>query len=95
MAVLQMQRISICGLKDQKKAILETLQRLEDVEVQDFVPEDGVFMKPVSANSAAEYERSIHDAENALEVLDTYDPQKSGLMSMFEGRDVVPVEKFE
>ena len=95
MAVLQMQRISICGLKDQKSAVLETLQRLEDIEVQDFVPEDDVFKKSAAASSSAEFERSIHDAENALEVLDTYDPQKSGLMSMFKGRDLVTVEQFD
>lgn len=95
MAVLQMQRISICGLREQKKAVLETLQRLEDIEVQDFVPEDDIFKKAVSSGGAAEYERSIHDAENALDVLNTYDPQKAGLMGMFKGRDVVSVERYD
>lgn len=49
MAVLQMQRISICALKKDRKQILETLQRRGVVEISDLVLEDGVFEKSDTA----------------------------------------------
>lgn len=93
MAVLQMQRISICGLKDQKKGILETLQRLGNVQVKDFVKEDDVFKKPGRPLTAAEFERSIHDAENALDVLNTYEPDESS-GGLFSGREFIEVKDY-
>ena len=40
MAKLQMQRLYICALRRDRRAILETLQRLEVVEIRDFNDED-------------------------------------------------------
>lgn len=40
MAVLQMQRISICALKKNRKAILEKLQSMGVMEVSQFLEED-------------------------------------------------------
>ena len=45
MAVLQMQRISICALKKDRKSILETLQRRGVVEISDLALQDSVFEK--------------------------------------------------
>ena len=47
MAVLQMQRISLCALKKDRKAILETLQRRGVVEISDVALEenDNFFQK--------------------------------------------------
>ena len=44
MAVLQMQRISICALKKNRKAILEKLQSMGVMEVSQFL-EDGECQK--------------------------------------------------
>ena len=43
MAVLQMQRISICALKKNRKAILEKLQSMGVMEVSQFLEEDEDF----------------------------------------------------
>ena len=69
MAILAMKRITICGLKKDSKAILEEVQRQGVIEIQDFTPEDEIFKKKPMPISGAEFERNIHDAENALEVL--------------------------
>ena len=94
MAKLAMKRISICGLKQDRKAILEILQRQGDIEVHDFVKEDDVFRKTPMPISGSEFERNIHDAEGALEVLNTYNEEKSGLTASFKGRDIVTEEKY-
>ena len=49
MAVLKMQRISICALKKDRKAILEKLQSLGVVEINHVFDEDEAFKKMDSA----------------------------------------------
>lgn len=96
MASLSMKRIMICGLRSDRKKILEALQRQGTVEVQNFIEEDEVFQKSRMPISAAEFERSIHDAESALEVLSEYDGEKPpGMLSSFKGREVVEQEKYD
>ena len=94
MAVLAMKRISICGLKQDRKAILEILQRQGEIEVQDFVKTDAVFKKRPMPISGAEFKRNIHDAEAAIEVLNTYNEEKSGMLSSFKGRDIITEEEY-
>ncbi len=95
MAVLAMKRISICGLKKDRKAIMEKIQREGVIEVQDFVAEDEVFSKQIMPITNSEFERNIHDAEAALEVLNTYLPEKGGLLASFKGRDVIEIEQYD
>lgn len=95
MAVLAMKRISIYGLKSDSKAILEKIQRAGVVEVQNFVEEDEVFKKVKMPISASEFERNIRDAETALEILNSYKEEKSGLLSSFKGRNVVEEEEYD
>lgn len=95
MAILAMKRIQICGLKKDSKAILETIQRKGVVEVQDFTPEDEIFQKKPMPISGSEFERNIHDAENAIEVLNTYNEEKSGMLSSFKGRAVISEEEYD
>ena len=45
MAVLQMQRVSICALKKDRKAILERLQSLGLMEVSQLAEDDDVFQR--------------------------------------------------
>ncbi len=95
MAVLAMKKISICGLKKDRKAIMEKIQREGVIEVQDFVAEDEIFSKQPMPISNSEFERNIHDAEAALDVLNTYNLEKSGLLASFKGRDVIEIEKYD
>ncbi len=95
MAILAMKRITICGLKKDSKAILEEVQRQGVIEIQDFTPEDEIFKKKPMPISGAEFERNIHDAENAIEVLNTYNEEKSGLLSSFKGRAVISKEEYD
>lgn len=97
MAVLQMQRISICALKKNRKAILETLQRRGVVEISDVAldEDDGFFEKADTAQAKSSFDRNVTLANQALEVLDTYAPVKSSMLSMFEGREPITVKEYE
>lgn len=95
MAVLQMQRISICALKEQRKEILEILQRKGIVEICDVMAEDGVFSKTDVSKTEAMFEKSSVEAENALEILNTYSEEKKSMLSSFAGRTEIETEIYE
>ena len=95
MAVLAMKRITICGLREDRKAVLEEIQRQGMIEVQNFSPENDVFRKVTMPISNADFDRNIHDAEAALEVLNVYAPVKSGLLSSFKGRDLMEKSRYD
>ena len=97
MAVLQMQRISLCALKKDRKAILETLQRRGVVEISDVALEenDNFFQKSDTVQAKQGFDRNVTLANQALDVLDTYAPVKTSMLSMFEGRTPVTVQQFQ
>ena len=95
MAVLAMKRITICGLRQNRKAVLEEIQRQGVVEVQNFAEDNEVFHKENMPIPSSEFERNIHDAENALEILDAYGPAKKGMLSSFKGRDLIEKSQYD
>ena len=75
MAVLQMQRISICALKKDRKQILELLQRRGAVELTDLPLQDQVFGKPDTQEQKSLFEKAASTASQAVEVLNEYVPE--------------------
>lgn len=95
MAVLQMQRICICGLKKERKQILELLQRRGVIEISDVIPEDSVFQKADVSTAKTVLEKNINAAKDALQVLDNYAPEKKPALSMLIGRSEVSSELYD
>lgn len=89
MAVLQMQRISICALKKSRKAILERLQELGAMEIDIPLEEDSGYEKMDVGNSKAAFEKQAQAADRALAILQQYVPEKTGLLSSLEGKPLV------
>lgn len=94
MAVLQMQRISICALKKDRKSILETLQRRGVVEISDLALQDSVFEKADTSAVRSQFEKDLSAVNQALEVLDAYSPVKSSLLSSLEGRGPLTADEY-
>ncbi len=94
MAVLQMQRVSICALKKDRKAILEKLQSLGILEINHIVDNDETFEKMDTVNARQSFEKKAQLADQALDVLDTYVPEKKSMLSSFEGKKLVDTESF-
>ena len=95
MAVLPMKKALICGLKKNRKRTLEYLQRQGVLEVSRAVEDDAVFHKMDVLASKAVFERNAADAEQALEVLKSYVPEKKGLLSSFAGREPLSLHTYE
>lgn len=90
MAILKMNKISVFGLHSDRKAVLEELQKKEVVEVCESGAEEAGF-REAAAKSIAQFDEYMKAAESALEILDKYAPEKSGL---FANRRVLPIKKY-
>ncbi|MDD3217676.1 MAG: V-type ATP synthase subunit I [Lachnospiraceae bacterium] len=94
MAVLQMQKISICALKKNRKAILETLQSMgamemitQDLETEEFETLD------VTGQRAA-FDRNAAQADQALDILQSYVPENTSLLSSLAGKKLIERKSF-
>ena len=94
MAVLQMQRVSICALKKDRKAILEKLQALGVMEMNQIADEEG-FEKMDTVNAKLSFEKKAQLTETALGILDVYAPQKQSMLSGLAGKELVSQDEFQ
>ena len=95
MSVLPMKRVLICALKKDRKEILEFLQRQGACEIHSTLACDDVFMRQDKTQAAATYHRSAEQCEQALTVLGEHAPEKSGLLSMLDGKTAISDDEFE
>lgn len=101
MAVLQMSKICICGLKRERKEILEQIQRdgiveicEENIEDSEAREEHSLYMKMDTQAGKSSFERNVALAENALDILNQYEPKKKGLFEVLKGRRRIPFHQF-
>ena len=95
MAVLPMLRMDLCGLKKDRKKILEMLQRSGAIEITDEIEEDSVFHKTDTASAKALLEKGIASSRQALAVLNRYAPKSSSMFATLEGRKETTVEYYD
>lgn len=95
MAVLQMQKVSICALKKDRKAVLEQLQRMKVMEITQTLEEDPDFMRMDTRQERMEFEKSASLADQALEILDRYAPEKKSMFSALEGKTLIEQEDYQ
>lgn len=94
MAVLQMQRISICALKKDRKAILEKIQSMGIIEMDQIAGDEEGFEKMDTASDRQELEKKVQLSEQALAILDSYAPEKRSMLSSLEGKKLVEKDRF-
>lgn len=92
MSKLAMQKVEIIAMASDRKSILERLQRRGVLELYDL--EDDNLVKVNTSANIAGFERSLSSAKQALETLNQYAPEKSGLLSMLNGRKSMSTDSF-
>ena len=93
MAVLKMQRITICALKKNRKAILEKLQSLGVLEVNHILDEDEDFRKMDTAERKTGFEKAAAAVDQALDILEQYAPEKKSMFSALEGKKLISADE--
>ncbi len=91
MAVVKSKEICIYGLNSQRKEILELLQKKGVVEVERMELRDSELRHAETAQRVSQFDSYIGSAQRAIEILDEYAPEKSGL---FSSREELPIERY-
>ena len=95
MAVLQMQRISICALKHDRKAILEKLQSMGMIEMHQVAQDEAGFEKMDTQSAKSGFEKRVQITENALDVLNQYTPETKSMFASLEGNELIDKKTME
>ncbi len=95
MAVLQMQKICICALKRDRKEVLELLQAAGVMEISQETAEESGLEKTDTLASRQVFDRNAGIADQALEVLSVYAPEKTSMFASLEGKALTEKERFQ
>ena len=88
MAVLQMQRISICAMKKNRKAILEELQSLGVLEI-DAAELDPELKTMDTMNARLIFEKNASLCDQAIEILDEFSKEKGSMLASLAGKPLI------
>lgn len=77
-----MNRIFIYGLNEKRKSVLEYLHKNEIMEISDFDAEENGMKRRETQKSISAFTQYIASASKALEILDSYLPEKHGMFSV-------------
>ena len=97
MSVLPMKHMTVCAKRQDRKAILEMLQRTEAVEIisREDDANDPVFSRIDVSQSSQLFTKNAAQADKALEILSAAAPEKTSLLSAFAGRTPITLEEYE
>ena len=93
MAVVKMQKISICALKKNRKAILEKLQSLGVLEIGRVLDEDADFRRMDTVGKKQGFEKAAASVDQSLEILDRYIPEERSMFAALEGKKLITPEE--
>ena len=103
MAIVKMNKFTLLTFKSKRASILEKLQDFGDIQFinlqnDEFLAEDEVLKDLSKDNSDTDYaecEEKLSMAKTALQFLEKYLPQKSGLKTIYEGKKNLSLTELE
>ncbi len=95
MSILAMKKINICAMKKDRVRLLETLQNFGALEIDDEIFKDLDMSRLSDSDEKIAFERKATMLENVLDVLENYNPEKKGLLSSLEGKELIGKETFQ
>ncbi len=93
MAVLQMQRVSICALRKDRKAILRKIQNLGLMEINNTIEEKG-FETTDTTKIKQSFDRTAVVVDNAVDILEKYVPENKSMLSSLEGKKLIDLSEY-
>lgn len=94
MAIVPMKRVLVFGLKPDRKAILEALQRYGSFEVIDEKEEETAALRLDTVSRQAAFQKAAAAANEALSITETYVPSEKSLFDALKGRKELSAELY-
>ena len=96
MAIVKMQKLGICGTKEKRQEILETLQDLGIMEMRlTDLQEDPELSTQDTAVARSRYEKRAESFDRAIKLLDTYAPEKNKGLNLFPEKRKITREELD
>ena len=95
MAKILMKRMFICGLKRDRKQLLERLQMEGVMEIRKPSDKDEYLMTMDVMSKKLLFDKNSNVAEQALSVLEKYVPEKKGILESFEDVKELPRSEYD
>lgn len=94
MSIVSMQKVFLCARKENRKDILETIQRLGVVEVSDMPCDEASFEKIDTNNNRLIFEKHSKMTATAAEIIEKFVESKAGLLESLNGRKQISKENY-
>lgn len=95
MAVVQMKRMNLVALKQNRKSILERLQELGVLEINIKDEELPGTSYQDTSTARATFQKRAQSADQAIEILKKYAPEKTSLFASLEGKPLVSRQDYD
>lgn len=101
MAVQQMQRVNIYALRNERKKILEFIQRQGFVELENKISDENVFGKDSDVffkeditSKKLSFEKNIALASDAIAILKEFSTKKESMLNALNGRREISIDQY-
>ncbi len=94
MAIVPMKRVNVYGLKKDRKAILEALQRYGDFEVIHHKEDPKGYLRVDTSASLGTFQKAAKVGEDALEILAVYESENGSMLDSLKGRKEISPELY-
>lgn len=95
MAVMQMRRVNICALHQDRKAILEKLQKNGWMEIDREQKDGDTFRRMDTVGARNQFQKELHQTERALEILGEYAPEEKVSFAGLRGKPVIEEDIYD
>lgn len=89
-----MQKLFLCAKKENRKDILESLQRLGVVEISNLENDEPTFKKIETINNQMIFEKNADVAQKALDILNNFIDEKPSMLDALNGRMTISKENY-
>lgn len=89
-----MSKVQVCAMRNNRKPILEFLQRRNIVEIIDIQAPDSVFAKMDTEKSRAIFRRNVEEVQKARTELDKLAPVKGEGFAFLRGREAITTQAY-
>jgi len=93
MAVVQMDHFQLCAMQNDRKKILELLQRRGCVEVTNRQVEDSIFTKKDTTETYNTFVRNAELVAKAAQIINKLSPIEKPMLAFLQGREVINKEE--
>lgn len=94
MAVLPMSKVTIVGLRKDRKKILEEIQRMGIMEVTTFEDGAACFKNMDTAAARLTFQKAKNACTEALKILERYNPEPKRMVGFLQGKKLLYEDKY-